>query len=269
MRGGGALGEMADDELFETARNLGESKGYRFYLEHGKRHVDDVKKTRLPAAAFAEATKLGSGTLLLDFMREFPEHSNVAEARQQTKKLYAEALQNYIEMQKPDDKRKAFITALLDTLQQRRNARVVLDATVTMEASASRKLQEKIVDWFKSVFPNDTVRFNIEDISEADMPRIIIRAVDGRGETIEFEDANRHAKAPADIVSVRQTQYTLRFSATIPGRKEEIVWDHPLGTSWLGDSLTVRRGTSAQDIVDADILRVVPDDVVSEMRLRF
>jgi len=269
VRGGGALGALADDELFETARNLGESKGYRFYLEHGNRHVDEVKKTLLPGVLFAEATKLGSGALLLDFLREFPEHSNVGEAQLQTKKLYAEALQNYIEMQKPDEERKAFMTALLDSLQQRRNARVVLHAAVATETVASRKLQGKLIDWFKSVFPKDTVRFDLDETADTNMPRIRIVAVDGRGETIQFEAADRREKGPADIVTVRQTQYTLRFSATIPGRKEKLAWERPLGTSWLGDSLTVRRGSSAQSVVEADILRVVPDDVVSEIRLRF
>lgn len=118
IRGRGPYAERADDQLFALAQKSGEPRSYRFYLKHGKRHLDEVQSTLLPEAAYLDAKKSNDAGLFGDFLREHPDSAHVEEIKASLHALYVDALAAYRE-KNPSAASLRFITALFAELEDR------------------------------------------------------------------------------------------------------------------------------------------------------
>ena len=130
IRKRGVYAERADEQLFALAQKSGEARSYRFYLKHGKRHIDEVQSTLLPEAAYLDAKKSNDAGLFGDFVREYPDSAHVEEIKAKLQGLYVDALRTYSE-KNPSAASLRFVTALLAELEDR------ADPSVSVEVVAN------------------------------------------------------------------------------------------------------------------------------------
>jgi hypothetical protein len=129
IRKRGAYADRADEQLFALAQKSGEARSYRFYLQHGKRHADEVQSKLLPEAAYLDAKKSNDAGLFGDFVREYPDSAHVEEIKAQLHALYVDALRAYGE-KKPSAASLRFVTALLAELEDRADPSVTIEVVV-------------------------------------------------------------------------------------------------------------------------------------------
>lgn len=136
QRGSGRHRDEADDALFAIAQRVRTVRGYSVYLEAGKRHADEVRKDLLPDADFAQASKSDLVGALFSFVRRNPGSKHEDEAWRRIRAVYAEALPAFRAAERaPAGGR--FAEALLAALQERADPRVDIQITMIPPATVA------------------------------------------------------------------------------------------------------------------------------------
>jgi hypothetical protein len=137
-RHGRRAGE-ADEALFAIARRLDTVASYQTYLDGGgKLHADEVRKDLLPDADFAQATRSDLVGSLFSFVRRNPGSKHEDEVWQLTRKRYADALPAFEKLQKPPPEGHVFAEAMLASLQDRVDPRVIVETIFAEPTSVAQ-----------------------------------------------------------------------------------------------------------------------------------
>ncbi len=266
IRHRGPRGEQADDQLFALAQKSGEPKSYRFYLKHGKRHIDEVQSSLLPEAAYREVTKKDDVGLLGEFVREYPDSAHVEEIKAKVHAIYADALRAY-EEKKPSAAGLRFFTALLAELEARADPSVTVEvdvnespsiaaadakltkrygedyvpAALELEGSALRSMEGQIradlVTWIMSSFARGTVRPTSPGLGfETGRPVIVIACEPTAVDTI--------LALPGEKLRLSDVRFRVDFHAVVPARSQELAWK--LTTSGLKAVDVAAKGEDAR-----------------------
>ncbi|MFS8069109.1 MAG: hypothetical protein ACMG6S_22340, partial [Byssovorax sp.] len=248
IRRRGAYADRADEQLFALAQKSGEPKSYRYYLEHGKRHVDEVQSVLLPEAAYLEATKKKNDVGLLgDFVREYPDSAHAEEIKATMHSMYADALRTYQE-KKPSAAGLRFVTALLAELEARADPSVIVEVGVNDGASiaaadaklAARhgadyqpaeshfsgfslsvlegQLRSDLIASITSSFANGTVKPTGSRYGDdAGRPSILV--------TCEPVAADAFVSRREQL-KLSDIRFHVDFHATVPARSQELSWKY-------------------------------------------
>jgi len=253
----GPRADQADDQLFALAQKSGEPKSYRFYLKHGKRHIDQVQSTLLPEAAYLDAKTKDEVDVLGVFVREYPDSAHAEEARAKIHALYEDALRAY-RAKKPSAAGLRFVTALLAELEDRADPSVSVevafhesdalapaDARLASRIGADyvpaarwvagwelgvmeRRLRDDLTWWIISSFANGTVRIAAPDVNvDAGRPRIVVTC-----ESVA-EGALRVPRAKLALLDLR---FRVDLHAVIPARATALSWTYTTPSAKLSDA---------------------------------
>jgi hypothetical protein len=195
---GGEHADEVDDALFAMARRLDTISAYDTYLEHGRRHEDEVRHQLLPHAEFAQASRSRLVGTMLSFLRRNPGSAHEEEAWRRIRAAYAGAFPAFLAAGHRAPEGHSFAQALLATLQDRADPRVDLSIEMvsstkpvtaaddergksylaTFEPRALEDLSETIRvavgSWFGRAFPDGVVETTRPSGAEG-RPRIEIR----------------------------------------------------------------------------------------------
>jgi hypothetical protein len=130
LRRGGPRADEADDALFAIARRLDTMSAYATYLEHGKRHAEEVRTELLPAADFKQASRSQLVGSLFSFVRRNPGSKFEDEAWQHIRALYDGAIPAFRAVEQPSPEGLHFSAAMLAALQDRADPRVAIEVMI-------------------------------------------------------------------------------------------------------------------------------------------
>jgi hypothetical protein len=115
----------SDEAMFSSAKRSDTEWELKHYVDHGKRHVDEVREDLLPRAALREAKQTGTVSALRAFMRNYPNSVVDKEAHDEEHALFVKTLEDFREQASKDDPRLLpFIEKMLAYLEKNDTARV-------------------------------------------------------------------------------------------------------------------------------------------------
>jgi hypothetical protein len=243
--GHGPRADQADDQLFALARKPNDALSYRFYLKHGKRHVDEVQSALLPDAEYRDAAATEDAGTLGAFVREYPDSAHAAEIKAKLHATYEDALRVYRE-RTPSAAALRFVTALLGELEDRGDPAINLDVSVspgpgmaaadarlgarpgadylyaqfyldeTALSHVERDLRNDVIDTIRSSFPHGTVMPMGPGLGAATGRPLIAVFF----EPIALEAfISRH-----DKIKLADVRYHVELRAIVPAREQELAW---------------------------------------------
>jgi len=115
----------SDEAMFSSAKRSDTEWEFKHYVDHGKRHVDEVKEDLLPRAALREAKQKGTVSALRAFMRSYPGSVVDKEAHDEEHALFVKTLEEFRDQASKEDARLLpFMEKLLAYLEKNDTARV-------------------------------------------------------------------------------------------------------------------------------------------------